>query len=238
MENDCWNEFVRSVKSGCCSSSNHKIKVGVEPWNGFQLERPERFHEGVLFISEAPPAGSKHYFLKKEKDYTRDGLRKKVFAAFSKVSNAPEFSNFETFVDDFLNSNCYLLPSFSYNCSRKDGKNANPTLAMARHSGEAHLTNAVRCLRPRVVVLMGTRALAAGRAMKLLNEDLGKEKLKVYARIPPYYSTAFGFKIATFVTYWPMKRAKRENPAKELVNCYDGWLIPTLDEAFKTLNAG
>ncbi len=82
---------------------------------------------------------------------------------------------------------------------------------------------------------MGTRALAAGRAMSLVMEDLGKENLHTYARLEPYYSTTFGFKIATFVTYWPMKRAKRENPARQKVNCYDGWLLPTLNESFKML---
>ena len=117
----------------------------------------------------------------------------------------------------------------------KDGTNTNPTSGMARHSGGAHLSLALQCLKPRVVVLMGTRALAAGRAMKLVNEDLGIEKLQAYARPEPYYSTTFGFKIVSFVTYWPMKRSKRENHEGRKVNCYDGWLLPTLNEAFKLL---
>ncbi len=237
MEDD-WNEFVQGVKSGCCSSATcGKVKSGVAPWNGFQPKRPKSFHEGILFILEAPPAGSDHYFMKKERDHTRDRLRKKFFATFQKVPSAPKCENFETFVEDFLSANCYLLPSFSYACANKDGTNTSPTLGMARHSGEAHLSVAVRCLKPRVVVLMGTRALAAGRAMKLVDKNLGEEKLHTYARLEPYYSTTYGSKIATFVTYWPMKRAKRKNGAGELVNCYDGWLIPTLNEAFKTLHA-
>ena len=229
--------FVNGVKSGCCSSATYNlVKPGVEPWNGFKLERPKSFRNGLLFILEAPPADSTHYFLRKEGvDQSPDRLRKKMFAAFQKVESVPKFSNFDTFLDDFLDANCYLLPSFSYACARKDGTNANPTSAMARHSGEAHLSHAIASLKPRVVVLMGTRALAAGRAMKLVNADLGMEKLQVYAQLKPYYSTTFGFEIATFVTYWPMKRSKRENHAGQKVNCYDGWLLPTLNEAFKAL---
>jgi hypothetical protein len=231
---DCWDEFVQGVQSGCCSAYR-KVKPGAKPWNGFQMERPKSFHEGLLFILEAPPAGSDHYFMKKEKDQTRDRLRKKFFTAFQQVSSAPKFSDFETFLEDFQNANCYLLPSFSYPCARKDGTNTSPTIAMAKHSGQVHLSIAVKCLRPRVIVLMGTRALAAGKAMQLVNEDLGAEQLHTYARLEPYHSTVFGFTITTFVTYWPMKRAKRENQMKELVNCYDGWLIPTMNESFKAL---
>jgi hypothetical protein len=191
------------------------------------------FREGLLFILEAPPADSHHYFLKKETIQSPDRLRKKMYAAFQKVESAPKFPSFDTFLEDFLDANCYLLPSFSYACARKDGTNANPTSGMARHSGEAHLSLALQSLKPRVVVLMGTRALAAGRAMKLVNEDLGIEKLQTYARLEPYYSTTFGFNIATYVTYWPMKRSKRENHKGQKVNCYEGWLLPTLNEAFK-----
>ena len=233
---DCWNDFVHGVKSGCCSSESYdRVKPGVEPWNGFRLNRPKTFHEGILFILEAPPAGSDHYFLKKENDATRDRLRKKFFAAFQRVPSAPKFENFETFVDDFLEANCYLLPSFSYACAKKDGTNTSPTAGMAKHSGEAHLQMAVRCLQPKVVVLMGTRALAAGRAMKLVNEDLGKENLLNYASLKPYYSRALGFPITTFVTYWPMKRTKRKNGDGKLVNNYDALLIPTLNNSFATL---
>lgn len=234
-----WKKFVDSVKSGCCSSSTYRlVQPGASPWNGFELERPKKFRQGLLFILEAPPADSQHYFLKKDgPNSSPDRLRKKMYAAFQKIQNAPKFSHFDTFLDDFLDANCYLLPSFSYACANKDGTNANPTSSMAKHSGEAHLSLAIKSLQPRVVVLMGTRALAAGRAMKLVNEDLGKENLHSYARLEPYHSTAFGYGITTFVTYWPMKRSKRENHAGIKVNCYDGWLLPTLDEAFKMLRS-
>ncbi len=239
QEEVLWGKFVETVRSGCCSSSAYeRVKPGVEPWNGFQMERPKDFRRGLLFILEAPPADSQHYFLKKDgPDSSPDRLRKKMYAAFQRVECAPKCSNFETFLDDFLSANCYLLPSFSYACANKDGTNANPTSTMARHSGEMHLSLAIKSLKPRVVLLMGTRALAAGRAMKLVNENLGKENLLTYARLEPYHSTIFGFKIATFVTYWPMKRSKRENQAGQKVNCYDGWLLPTLNESFKTLRS-
>jgi len=234
---DCWDEFVQGVRSGCCSSATYdRVKPGVEPWNGFQLERPKAFHKGLLFILEAPPAGSDHYFLKKEVGDTPDRLRKKLFALFQKVHSAPKFQNFETFLEDFLAANCYLLPSFSYACANKDGTNTSPTTSMAKHSGEAHLKIAIKCLQPKVVVLMGTRALAAGRAMKLINENRGKENLLTYASLKPYPSTTFGFPIATFVTYWPMKRSKRMNHAGKLVNNYDAMLIPTLNKSFETLH--
>ena len=160
-EEEQWNQFVQSVKSGCCSNARYdRVKPGVEPWNGFQLERPKHFRRGLLFILEAPPADSQHYFLKKDgPDSSPDRLRKKMYAAFQKVENAPKFSNFGTFLDDFLGANCYLLPSFSYACANKDGTNANPTSGMAKHSGEAHLPLAIKSLKPRVVVLMGTRGL-------------------------------------------------------------------------------
>jgi hypothetical protein len=202
------------------------------------MERPKTFHKGVLFILEAPPAGSNHYFLKKEEDDTRDRLRKKLFALFQKVPSAPKFHNFGTFLEDFLAANCYLLPSFSYACANKNGTNASPTTSMARHSGEAHLRMAIKCLQPKVVVLMGTRALAAGRAMKLVNEDRGRENLLTYASLKPYYSAALGFPIATFVTYWPMKRSKRMGDEGRLVNNYDAMLIPTLSRSFETLHVG
>ncbi len=233
---DCWDDFVRGVKSGCCSSATYdRVKPGVEPWNGFQLERPQKFHRGILFILEAPPADSDHYFLKEETDDTRDRLRKKFFAAFQRVPSAPKFQNFETFVEDFLNANCYLLPSFSYACANKDGTNANPTTGMAKHSGEAHLQQAIKCLKPKVIVLMGTRALAAGRAMKLVVGDLGNESLVNYASLKPYFSQALGFSVSTFVTYWPMKRSKRADPSGKMVNNYDAMLIPTLTRSFETL---
>ncbi|HYB04653.1 MAG TPA: hypothetical protein VED17_09335 [Nitrososphaerales archaeon] len=233
---DCWDDFVEGVKSGCCSHASYtRVKPGVEPWNGFELERPKKFHRGILFILEAPPAGSNHFFLKNETDNTHDRLRQKFFVAFQKLPSAPEFRNFETFLDEFLNANCYLLPSFSYACANKDGTNTSPTAGMARHSGEAHLQVAIKCLKPRVVVLMGTRALAAGKAMRLVNEDLGKESLVNYASLKPYHSTALGFPITTFVTYWPMKRSKREDPSGKMVNNYDAMLIPTLNRSFETL---
>jgi len=227
------------VKSGCCSSSTYnRVKPGVEPWNGFQLERPKKFHRGILFILEAPPADSNHYFLKKETDDTPDRLRKKFFVLFQKVPRAPKFQNFETFLDDFLDANCYLLPSFSYACANKDGTNTNPTTGMAKHSGENHLLQAIRCLKPKVVVLMGTRALAAGRAMKLMDRDLGEESLSNYASLEPYRSNSPGFPITTFVTYWPMKRSKRRDPSGKMVNNYDAMLVPTLNRSFETLYAG
>src|ERR1700730_4167177 len=126
-DDERWKAFVEGVKSGCCSNYD-LVKPGVEPWNGFELERPKNFQEGLLFILEAPPADSTHYFLKKEgADERPDELTKKMFAAFHKVENAPKFPNFDTFLDDFLDANCYLLPSFSYACARKDGTNAHPT---------------------------------------------------------------------------------------------------------------
>ncbi len=106
---------------------------------------------------------------------------------------------------------------------------------MAKHSGEAHLQVAIKCLKPKVVVLMGTRALAAGKAMKIVDEDRGKESLVNYASLKPYYSTGLGFPVATFVTYWPMKRSKREDQSGQMVNNYDAMLIPTLNKSFETL---
>jgi hypothetical protein len=236
---DCWSDFVKGVKSGCCSSSVYdRVKPGTAPWNGFDMEHPRSFHEGLLFILEAPPAGSDHYFMKKEVDDTRDRLRQKLFAALRKVPSAPKFQNFETFLEDFSQANCYLLPSFSYACANKDGTNTSPSLGMARHSGDAHLRLVVKCLRPKVVVLMGTRALAAGRAMDLIGEDLGKENLMTYASLKPYRSTSYGYPIATFVTYWPMKRSKRKDSAGKLVNNYDAMFLPTLDRAFEMLRSG
>jgi hypothetical protein len=233
---ECWDDFVQGVKSGCCKTYA-RVKPGVEPWNGFLLKRPEKFERGMLFIMEAPPA-SNHYFLKQEIDGTPDRLRKRFFALFQRVPSAPKIQNFESFLDDFLDANLYLLPSFSYACAKKDGTNTSPTTEMAKHSGEVHLQIAIKCLRPKVVVLMGTRALAAGRAMKLVEIDLGKESLSNYASLKPYPSDALSFPIATFVTYWPMKRSKREDPSGKMVNNYDVMLIPTLNRAFKIFYAG
>ena len=90
-----------------------------------------------------------------------------MYAAFQKVENAPKFSNFDTFLDDFLGANCYLLPSFSYACANKDGTNANPTSGMAKHSGEAHLPFAIKS-KPRVAYSWEQKSSAAGRVMKLV----------------------------------------------------------------------
>src|SRR5579871_4407539 len=107
-DSECWKAFLVSVKSGCCTHESFpKVKKGVEPWNGFELNEPQEFHSGLLFILEAPPGGSDHFFWNPR---TPDRLRKRVFDLLNEVEKAPDFSNPNTFLQDLLAANCYLLP--------------------------------------------------------------------------------------------------------------------------------
>ena len=120
---DCWAEFKTRVNDECCRKAT-RVKRDAKPWNGFEMPFPKKFDRGLLFMSEAPPAGSNHYFLKDDGEMTPDGLRSRMYEVFQRVHSAPKFESTDTFVDAFLTANCYLLPSFSYPCVNKSGKNA------------------------------------------------------------------------------------------------------------------
>jgi len=214
-----WADFIRSV-TNCSTCKNYpKTKMGSKPWNGADLKEPQRSRNGLLFISEAPPGGdSGSYFLNSIKN---DGLRARLFHALSLANNAPKFQS----INEFLGEGCYLLPSFSYPCSKETGGNTNPTLGMAIHSAETHLTIAIGCLKPKIVVLLGSRALAAGIAMNLVERRGTPYSVRRYRHLTPYSSQNAEYgKISTFVTYWPIERIGKDE--------YDNWLVPTLDAAF------
>jgi hypothetical protein len=229
---DCWSEFISSVRSGCCSHEIYpKIKQGVEPWNGYELTRPKEFHGGVLFILEAPPGGSDHFFWNPQGE---DRLRKRFFELLGEVRAAPKFSGLANFIQELLDANCYLLPAFSYACS-EGAKNSNPSRKMVEHSAREHLPLAINCLQPRIVVLMGEKALFAGRVLGLVNAgNERKVKLTNFLSLRPFASEKFGYRIDTFVTSWPTKRFVIKSGGKKS-SVYRNYLIPTLNNAFQLL---
>jgi len=96
---------------------------------------------------------------------------------------------------------------------------------MCFHSGEAHLKSALRYLKSKVVVLLGSRALAAGMGMKLVPENHGKLILRNYAKTSSYDSDYEFGTVRTFVTYWPTRRIGTDR--------YENHLKPTLKNALK-----
>ncbi len=228
---DCWSEFIASVRSGCCTHEKYrKIRKGVEPWNAYELERPKEFNKGLLFLLEAPPGGSDHFFWNPN---TPDRLRKRIFDLLREVKTAPKFSAPDRFIQELLESNCYLLPAFSYACA-EGHKNSNPTRSMVEHSARVHLPLALACLKPRIVVLMGEKALFAGKTMDLVNGGNKRARLTDYLSTTPYPSEKLGFHVDTFVTSWPTKRYVIKKEGVKL-SVYRDYLIPTLINAFQLL---
>lgn len=176
-----WKEFLADVKKCETCKGYPKVRDGAEAWNGCSPDDPRRIlnfrRSRVLFISESPPGGQGRTFFWRDES---DRLRQFLFEALGEATNRRAQST-PFRIEDFIQLNCYLLPSFSFPCSKGSSlspRNTKPGRTVIEHSAKEHLVKAIDYIEPSEVVLLGESASIVGRTLGL----------------------------KCYLTYWPTKR--------------------------------